>query len=600
MGRFFSNKQFIGIILVLFSTVLMSCTGIKTTTTKSTSQSRVSIIIAETSDVHGALFPWDFIENRESKTSLAQVHSWVKEQRAADKNIILVDNGDILQGQPTVYYSNFENVDDIHIAAKVMNYMGYVSSTIGNHDIEAGHPVYDKIVKEFNFDWLAANTINQKTGKPYFKPYSVTYQKDIKVAILGLVTPKIPSWLPENIWKGMEFEDMIVNAKKWMKIIRKEENPDIIIGVFHAGADYTYGGSAADMPKNENASKLVAMQIPGFDAVFVGHDHKGWNTKTDNGVLLMGALNAAKTVAVAKIDLVWNEEKQTWDKTTSGEIVDVSTYQPDAEYMDRFSVNIDEIKQYVSKKVGSFTESISTREAMFGDSPFVDLIHRIQLDITDADVSFAAPLSFDKTIHSGDVFVRDMFKLYKYENLLYTMQLTGLEIKNFLEYSYGLWFNQMKNSNDHLINFKKDGSGNLQKSARTGSYETTARYYNYDSAAGIKYTVDVSKPVGERVIIHSMADGSRFDLSKKYKVAINSYRGNGGGGHLTKGAGISKNDLSKRMLSSTIKDLRYYLMKWIEEQGTVEPKAFGNWSVAPVDWWKKAQKTDHQLLYGMK
>jgi len=234
---------------------------------------------------------------------------------------------------------------------------------------------------------------------------------------------------------------------------------------------------------------------------------------------------------------------------------------------------------------------------MFGDSPFVDLIHEIQLELTKADVSFAAPLSFDTAIREGDVFVRDMFKLYQYENLLYTMSLTGREIKNFLEYSYGRWFNQMKNADDHLIAFKRDEKGKLIWTRRYNTFETVTRYYNYDSAAGIVYTVDVSKPVGERITIKSMADGTPFDMNKMYKVAINSYRGNGGGGHLIEGAGIPKQDLGGRMVSSTIKDLRYFLMKWIEKQQVVSPKALGNWNIIPADWWATAKVKDYRLLY---
>ena len=177
------------------------------------------------------------------------------------------------------------------------------------------------------------------------------------------------------------------------------------------------------------------------------------------------------------------------------------------------------------------------------------------------------------------------------------MALSGKEIKGFLEFSYSDWFNQMTGPDDNLIAFKKDDAGKLAWSQRSNSYETKVRYYQYDSAAGIIYTVDVSKPIGERITITSMADGTPFDLTKQYKVAINSYRATGGGGHLLKGAGIPKEDLTKRMLSSTVKDLRYFLMKWIEQQKVVTPEALGNWKVVPADWWEKAKERDYKLLY---
>jgi 2',3'-cyclic-nucleotide 2'-phosphodiesterase/3'-nucleotidase len=233
---------------------------------------------------------------------------------------------------------------------------------------------------------------------------------------------------------------------------------------------------------------------------------------------------------------------------------------------------------------------------MFGDSPFVDLIQKIQLELTKADVSFAAPLSFNAEIRRGSVHVRDMFSLYKYENLLYTMELTGQEIKNYLEYSYGHWFNQMKNENDHLLNFKTDDNGNIVE--QNGHPMLESQYYNFSSAAGINYTVDVTKPEGQRITITSMSDGKPFDLSKKYNVAINSYRGNGGGGLLTKGAGIPKEKLADRVITSTPKDLRYYLMKWIQKQKHVKPETINNWKVTPEYYWERGKERDYKLLYG--
>ncbi len=190
-----------------------------------------------------------------------------------------------------------------------------------------------------------------------------------------------------------------------------------------------------------------------------------------------------------------------------------------------------------------------------------------------------------------------MFDLYKYENLLYTMELTGQEIKDYLEFSYGNWFNQMKDENDHLLKFKLDESGNIKYSERTKSPELEERYYNYESAAGINYVVDVTKPVGEKVTIKSLSNGNAFDLTAKYKVAVNSYRGNGGGGHLTRGAKISQEELFKKIINSTDKDLRFYLMKWIEKEKIVTPKLIGNWKVEPENFWQAGKQKDYQLLF---
>jgi len=563
----------------------------------------VTVKIIETSDVHGAIFPYDLKENKETTSSLARVTTYLKEQRADSNQIVfLLDNGDILQGDPVVYYYNFEKTDTIHLYADVMNYMQYDAATIGNHDIETGHDVYDKFNKEINFPWLAANAINSTTNESYFKPYTTIERGGVKIAILGLITPAIPQWLPEKIWSGMWFDDMVETAQKWVKKIRETEQPDLMIGLFHAGVDFTYNDQNENTYKNENASRLVAEKVDGLDVVFVGHDHSGWNIKTKNpsgkDVLILGTTAGARNVAVANYVLKYDKMCMVYDKKEiTGELVDMKNYPPDSEFMNLYKKNFEEAKNYVSRPVGEFSEMVSSRDAMFGPSKFVDLIHTIQLDLTDADVSFSAPLSFNAKIDKDTVYVKDMFDLYRYENLLYTMELTGQEIKDYLEFSYGNWFNQMKNENDHLLKFKLDETGNIKYSERTKSPELEERYYNFESAAGIDYEVDITKPIGERVTIKSFSNGNPFDLNTKYKVAVNSYRGNGGGGHLTRGAKITQEELSNRIINSTEKDLRFYLMKWIEKEKIVTPKLIGNWKVVPENFWQAGKQKDYQLLF---
>ncbi len=189
-----------------------------------------------------------------------------------------------------------------------------------------------------------------------------------------------------------------------------------------------------------------------------------------------------------------------------------------------------------------------------------------------------------------------MFKLYRFENFLYTMSLTGKEIDGFLEHSASVWFNTMKSAEDHLIKFKINEDGSISTNQQ-GKVQLFANFYNFDSAAGIIYTVDVSKPDGDKVTIHSMANGTPFDENKTYSVAINSYRGNGGGGHLTKGSGIAPEELANRVKTSTEKDLRYYIMKYIEEKKVITPTNFNTWKIVPEEWVIQAIERDKKLLF---
>ncbi len=553
----------------------------------------MKVRIIETSDVHGNFFPYDFINRQAGTGSLARVHSAVEKSRkevGAD-NVILVDNGDILQGQPTAYYYNFIDTTSRHVAAEMMDFMGYNIASLGNHDVETGHEVYDRWIKTSGHPVLGANIIDTKTGRPYVEPYKIIERNGLKIAFLGLITPGIPGWLPENLWEGLRFEEMVPSARKWIDYLRTYEKPDVIVGLFHSGRDHTK--TTGDVI--ENASLLVAKEVPGFDVVMMGHDHSKYLDfiKNDAGktVLVGNPASNADLLFTVDIEAEIDETGKVGDLVIKGDVSTVNNMPPSQEFMERFEPQRKAVEDFVGRNIGELTAEMSTRDAYFGPSAFIDFIHELQLAISGAQISMAAPLTFDATIPAGEVTVSDMFNLYKYENMLYTMRLTGQEIKDYLEMSYDLWTQQMKSANDHLLNLR---DANASDMSHTGFKHPS---YNFDSAAGIIYTVDVTKPKGEKINIISLADGTPFDLKKDYTVAINSYRGNGGGNLLTEGAGIAKEDLKGRIIKSTDKDLRYYMMKHIEEQKTLTPKALDQWKFIPEEIAKPAAERDRKLLF---
>ena len=201
-------------------------------------------------------------------------------------------------------------------------------------------------------------------------------------------------------------------------------------------------------------------------------------------------------------------------------------------------------------------------------------------------------MGFNSSISAGPITVADMFNLYKYENQLYVMRLTGKEIRNYLEMSYNLWVNTMRSADDHLLLLSEDTRDDSQ---RLGFKNFS---FNFDSAAGIDYEVDVTKPYGEKVRILKMSNGEPFDESKYYNVAVNSYRGNGGGELLTKGAGIPQDQLKQRIVWRSEKDQRYYLMEEIEKAGIMNPQPNHNWKFVPTEWTEKAAVRDRKILFG--
>jgi 2',3'-cyclic-nucleotide 2'-phosphodiesterase/3'-nucleotidase len=560
---------------------------------QNTRKKNITLDILQTTDLHGTIFPYNFIENKAIENSLATAYSVIKEKRENNPDgVILLDNGDYLQGQPTVYYYNYEDTVSPHFAAEAFNYLKYDAATIGNHDIETGHAVYDRFRKQLQAPYLAANAVQTKTGEPYFTPYTIIKRQGIKIAILGMITPGIPQWLPESLWSGIEFKDMIETAQKWIPIIQQKEKPDLIIGMFHSGVDHLYGNENGSEYMNENATRLVAEKVPGFDIVLAGHDHKKYNEKLVNTagdtVYLLDPRSHGRALAHIQIKLQFNKALKRYDKTIVPEIIELETQTPDSMFMTKFAPQFQLIKTYVSRQIGTLDNAIDSKDAYFGNSAFIDLIQTIQMEVSGADLSFSAPLSFRTQIEKGPVYISDLFKLYKYENLLYTMSLTGKEIDGYLEYSSAQWFNQMKNKNNHLLKGTMDENGNFQ---------LENKYYNFSSASGIAYLVNVSKPAGEQVQILGFSNGQKFYSDSTYKVAINSYRGNGGGGHLTEGSGLSPEQLRKRLLSTSEYDLRYYVMKYFETHQTLKLEKGSNWRIIPEDFYEKGKRKDLETLF---
>ncbi len=556
------------------------------------------LVMLFTTDLHGACLPFDFKKNEPAKTSLANVSTYVKQQREENPDaVMLFDTGDFLQGQPSIYYYNFVDTTDMHIMPRVYNYLKYDAVGVGNHDIEPGEDVYGRrLPSQFEMPWLCANAIDQRTGKPMFQPYTVIERQGIKVAVLGMITPHIHAWLPKTLWPNLEFEDMVECAQKWVPIIQQKEQPDLLIGLFHAGYDYTVGDCDLDTKYNENGSVPAAIKVPGFDIVLCGHDHQPSMFNVANvagdSVLILDAQTQAMKVGRAAIHFQLVDGK--YQKTIKPELIDMTQVEPDADFCATFQPTIDEVNSYVDAPLGELTAPLYGEPSLYGPSEFQDFIHEAQLWATGADISFAAVLAPRDMIPAGPITMRHLFTLYKYENQLFTLAMTGEEVKTYLEFGFANQYNQMASANDHLLAFKKDADGKYIMNAYGPQYVTPT--FNYTCAGGIKLTVDVSKPAGERVNILSMSDGSAFDLTKTYKVAINSYQASGGGDFIPKGLGWDQEMLKERTIAAAPKDVRRYIAEYIQQLKTITPRSRDDWQVIPTDWWKKGIEIDKKFI----
>jgi 2',3'-cyclic-nucleotide 2'-phosphodiesterase/3'-nucleotidase len=555
------------------------------------------LMVVATSDVHGAIFP----ATNSSSNGMSALSTLVKQYRAEyPDGLILLDNGDLIQGDPASYYYNFINTSDTHLFVRALHYLGYDAATIGNHDIESGPEVYEKFRKELMFPWLGGNVQRRTDDQPWFKPYHIIERQGKRIAILGLTTPAVPQWLPQKLWAGMYFEDMAQSARYWMDIIKSKESPDIVIGLFHSGADTSWRASGQQEYSHENATSWIAATVAGFDLIICGHDHRGWNMKVagpvGDSVLVLGTTSRARNVALAWIEFPEDKDAQGKPQIT-GRIEPLRTYAADQAFLEHFSEDIKAVERFVSDTVGWLKDELNSAESIFGPSPFTNLIHRAQMDISGAAISFTAPLSTTARLAAGPVTTGDLFDLYRYENFLYVMDLKGYEIDGFLEHAVNGWFSTMSGPDDTLISYVRDKLGLIV--FNYGRPQTSNIYYNFSCAAGLHYTLDLRAPAGSRIEISALSDGSVFYPDSTYQVAINSYRGSGGGGHITKGAGIKPEMLAGRIKWTSSRDLRYLLMDWFRLNSPVGIKDVSNWNIVPEDWYRKARERE-KGLWGLK
>jgi len=532
-----------------------------------------------TSDVHGHLFPIDFLTGDSIRGSMARVSTYLKTQRQQGGNIIYMDNGDMLQGTPATYCYNTYAIGLTHVAAEVLNYLGCDAVVLGNHDIEVGGPTYQRYADELNSMVIGGNIYFEDSETPFLPPYTVVEREGVKIAVMGLTTPAIPHWVPQCQWQELEFADMERSARRWMQYLHENVSPDLVVGLFHSG----YQGGIVTPDYAENATRAVAENVEGFDAIFYGHDHQARCTEIVNvvgdTVLLLNPGRDARYVAT--LDIVLDKEGRA---SLEAELVNMENYSPDPEYMTTFATHVERIAKYVDRTIGTSTCATSTHDALLGPSAYMDFVHQMQLDVSGAKISFAAPLTYNDILPEGDVKVRDIYRLFPYENMLYVLWLSGREIKDYLELSYSRWTAQMSSPRNHLLPFDTAGEA-LQYP-----------YCHFDSAAGILYEVDVTKPAGHKVSIKSMADGSPFCMDERYMVAMNSYRSHGGGGLLTEGAGLTHEEMLRRIEYTTTADLRFYMLNYIEMRKTITPQLLNHWRFVPDGWGAIEVQRDGMLL----
>ncbi|HON17984.1 MAG TPA: 5'-nucleotidase C-terminal domain-containing protein [Salinivirgaceae bacterium] len=553
----------------------------------SCSKSVKNIDIVVTTDTHGNLFSIDPISGQVKKNSLSQVAKLVDSLRKQSQTL-LFDNGDLLQGSPEVYYLNYQHQSEIHPIVEIMKTLGYNAMVIGNHDIECGPEIYHKLKHQLSIPWLAANIIDTKRGEPYFKPYHVFRIHGIKIAVLGLTTPGVPQWLPEKLWQGLKFDDMVESARKWMKILRDKEQPDFVIGLFHSGWDATYGNADPSAPYNENASLRVAAEVDGFDLIFLGHDHQTKKFSVINvsgkNVIIIDCGSHALSVGRARLSL--NKGTISLD---SAWYENISTLPPLQSFDQKFDYLLSHISTWINQPIAYLKGSINTFDALLKPSAYINLIHKVQLVNSNASISLASPFTYHKNFNNDTIRLADVFTLYPYENQLYSVKLSGKEIQQILTESYNRWFNP-KFPNEKLLVYEK-----IDNKVRWSKPPFT-----FVTAGGVQYTVKFqnNKPIEINNI--KLTSGENLLPDKTYMVALNSYMASGGDGYLTDLINLNLEELKRRVISISGKEIRWLIVDYLQTMKTIEADDTQNWRVEPHESWIKTIEHEKVLFFNQQ
>ena len=554
-----------------------------------------TLTILTTDDVHGAWFDSTYV-GEGTKPSLFAVKYVIDSVRNADgpENVLLLDAGDCLQGDNATYYYNFVDTLSPHPFPRLMAYMGYDAVVVGNHDIEAGHKVYDRVARDLGAEgipFLAGNVVREDDGSLYFPLYKVFKRAGLKVLVLGYTNPNMRAWLSSEALAGQRFLDLLPLVQHDVDSLRAIVKPHVVVVATHSGMGDGDGSSL------ESQGLDLYRSLRGVDFVICSHDHRQAVMCNDSIALLNGG-SRARYVTDGKLTVTVKKGK------VAGKSFGVSLLRVDKDRTDpgmkaAFRKEYETVRAFTNRKIGTLEKDIRTREAFTGMSDYTNLVHLVQLEGSGADISIAAPLTYNGTIHAGDLVFNDLFTIYPYENQLFTLSMSGREIKGFLEYSYDLWLADP--GTGHVLGIVPRNDDRYQQAG----WSFDERSYNFDSAAGINYTVDVSKPMGRRISISGMADGSAFDEGKDYVVAMTSYRASGGGDTIIEGAGIAHDEIDSRIVGryKEIRDMVYDYIAGhpdIDSEMLFDKAALGEWNFIPEKKAREGIEKDMELLFGRR
>lgn len=524
-------------------------------------EGEVTIQVLATSDIHGKFYPYDYALNEESLTgSSAQIASVVNKYR--NENTLLIDAGDTIQGNTNELFLD----DKVHPMVQAMNDMKYDFWTPGNHEFNFGVETMQKILKESKAKILMGN-VADKNGKPLYDGYTIIERSGIKIAVIGMVTPNIVHWDSVNL-KNYKVTSPLAETRKIIEKVKGEV--DLIIATLHMSEGSEYGDDSSGV-------NAIADACPEIDLIIAAHEHKLVTGVERNKVLIVENKDSAQTVARVNITLKKDSAGKYEIVKRESESINVADFTPDESLMKSLaSYNkraVDNANTVIGKLVGGDlvepAEIEGIPQAQIADSALLDLINKVQIHYSGADVSAAAMFQESAQLKEGQIKKSDTSLIYKYTNTLYKLQMNGAQLKKYMEWS-SAYFNTYQNG-DLTISFNKD-----------------VRMYNFDVFSGVSYDINISKEAGKRIENLKKADGTPVKDSDVFIVAVNNYRANTQ--LLSYGVIFQEGEALPKLLEMDVKGdiggVRELIGDYITNvmKGTIKPEVDNNWKITGNDW----------------
>lgn len=585
--------KYIRHILIPFIILLYSCDR----------PSSADITILYTSDVYGFIFPYDLLTDSTSNNCLASFATLVDEQRAINGDYMLVlDNGNKCVGSAVNTYFNFIDTISEPIYFKAERMIGYDATGVGVRDLEVKETINPTRHDEKTCPpRVCANIINKHTGKPHFAPYFIKEINGIKVAVLPMTSPNIVG-IPQEERENIYIEDMVECAQKWVKTIREKENPDVLVGMFCCNSNYKKDNINIDSNKNPNGGIPAAIKVAGFDLVLLGDAEEDEdnictiNNYNGDNITVIQLAQGCNTAGQARIHLDKDPKTNRYTKRVFATIVELDSYEPKAEISENCKAEFDSVYKWFNKPIGYLVDDLYGDKSMYGPDYYRNLIHNIQLYYTKADVSMSSALLAGDTIKAGPMSMKRIYCLYPYENQLYTVKMTGQDIINFLEWGFSNQYETMTHENAPMLKLKRDTKGHIIY-REDGRPYLNANPNIYTCAAGISYTVDLTKPEFQRVRIDSFCDGRRFCPKQTYVVALNSYQIGDGGYYISKGLKWDNATLEQHTIPTQNNNIRLYIGKYFQMKKKVGLEFRRDWMPSPEKWFRTARHREEKELH---